>query len=165
MIRTLAKPLAVLGVLVALSSGAAAQEFAKDHIASARAAIEASRVSEGFDNILLMVAQQTKGLFQRSNPALMPTIEEVTNKVAIDMAARRVDLDKEIQRIWAAKFSKAELDEIAKFYNSAVGKKLANETQAMVAASAQFVVKWQQQLSQDMVAKVREEMKARGHAL
>lgn len=171
MIRSFVKPLALVGVLALLSTGALAQqqppapEYAKEHLAAARAAIEASKVAEGFDNILLGVAQQTKSLFQRSNPSLIPVIEDVTNKVAIEMAARRVDLDREIQKVWASKFSKAELDEIAKFYNSPVGKKLAGETQNMVAASAQIVVGWQQKLSQDMVAKVREEMKKRGHNL
>lgn len=165
MFRNLAKPLAVAGVLALSAVAASAQDFTREHLASARAAIEASKVSEGFDNILLGVAEQTKGMFQRSNPALSSQIEETTNKVAIGLAPRRVDLDREIQRIWAAKFTKPELDEIAKFYNSPVGKKLAGETQAMVAASAAFVVQWQQKLSQDMVTKVREEMAAKGHKM
>lgn len=165
MFRSFLKPLALAGLLAALAAPAAAQDISKEHLASAKAAIEASRVAEGFDNILIGVAQQTKALFQRSNPSLGPTIDEVTNKVALELAVRRVELDKEVQTVWARKFTKAELDEIAKFYTSPVGKKLAAETQNVVASSMQFVVAWQQKLSTEMVAKVREEMKKRGHTL
>lgn len=144
---------------------AAQPEPSKEHLASARAAIEASKVTDGFDNILLGIAQQTKALFQRSNPALTNVIEESTNKVAIELAPRRIELDRAIQIAWATKFSKAELDEIAKFYNSPVGKKLAAETQGMVQTATDAMFQWQQKMSSDMVAKTREELKKRGHNL
>ncbi|MEJ1158228.1 DUF2059 domain-containing protein [Prosthecomicrobium sp. N25] len=170
MIRSIAKTLLAAGVCAVLATGALAQqapqpEPSKEHLASARAAIEASRVTEGFDNILLGVAQQTKALFQRSGPSIAQDIEDVTNKVALELAPRRIDLDRQIQIAWASKFTKPELDEIAKFYTSPTGKKLAAETQSMVRAATEAVVEWQQKLSTDMVAKVRDELRKKGHKL
>jgi hypothetical protein len=158
--------LALIGTfLVGSVTGAMAQDITKEHLASARAAIEASRVADGFDNILVSVALQTKTLFQRSNPALTSQIDEVTNAVALELAARRPELDRDVQTIWAKKFTKAELDEVSKFYNSPTGKKLATETQGIVQQSMQSVAAWQQKISSEMVNRVREEMKKRGYNL
>jgi hypothetical protein len=166
MFRSIAKTALLAGFALTLATGAMAQqEPSKEHLAAARAAIEASRVTEGFDNILLNVAQQTKAMYQRGNPSITQDIEDATNKVAIEIAPRRTELDRQIQIAWAAKFSKQELDDIAKFYNSPVGKKLATETQNMVRTATEAVLDWQQKISTDMVSKVREELKKRGHKL
>ncbi len=171
-----AKFLALAGFAAVLATGAFAQqqpqapaklpEFPKEHLASARAAIDASKVTEGFDTVLIGIAQQTKALFQRSNPALTDVIEQTTNKAAIELAPRRVELDRLIQTAWASKFSKEELDEIAKFYNSPIGKKLATETQTMV----QFATEVGDGLAAedrrpDMVEKVRTDLQKAGHKL
>jgi hypothetical protein len=139
-----------------------AADFTKEQLAAARAAIESSHVSDGFDNVLLGVAQQAKANFIRSNPSFSTQIEAATNKVAIELASERIELDHQIQQIWAAKFTVQELQDIAKFYNSPVGQKLSKETSAMVANSMQAVQIYQQKLSQDMAAKVREELKKQG---
>jgi len=141
---------------------AGAADFTKEHLAAARAAIDASHVADGFDNVLYGVAQQAKANFIRSNPSFSSQIEAATDKVAVELASERIDLDRQVQQIWAAKFSPAELQEIARFYTSPVGVKLAKETTAMVAASVQSVQAYQQKLSQDMVTKVREELKKQG---
>jgi hypothetical protein len=167
MIRTLFRSIALAAALAAAPAAAYAQatppEPTKEHLASARAAIEASRVAEGFDNVLLNVAQQTKALLQRNNPSLTGKIDEVTNKVALELAAKRVDLDKDIQTIWAREFTKPELDEISRFYSSPTGKKLADSTQKVVGLSMEKVIGWQQKISQEMLTRVREEMKKLGH--
>lgn len=172
MFRTIPTTLMAAALAASLATGAVAQtqpqmpvNFAAEHLAAARSAITASKAAEGFDNILPAVAQQAKALFIRTNPTLTTQIEEVVTTVALDMAKSRPDLDREIQRVWASRFSKSELEEIAKFYNSPVGVKLANESADMVALSARAAMAWQQKLSTDMVTRVREEMKKRGFNL
>lgn len=137
-------------------------DFTKEQLSAAKAAIEASHVADGFDNVLLAVAQQAKSNFIRSNPSYSTQIEAATDKVALQLASERVDLDRQIQSIWANKFSVAELNDIAKFYSSPVGVKLAKETAGLVALSVQSVQIYQQKLSQDMVVKIREELKKQG---
>jgi uncharacterized protein len=167
MTRTFASRVALaaalgLAAVLTVAAPAAAETYTKEHLAAARAAIDASHVSDGFDNVLVVVAEQTKTFFIRANPAISTQVEDATNKVAIALAARRPELDHEIQQIWCSKFSQAELQDIAKFYTSPLGQKLAKETTNMVQASVRVVQIYQQKLSQDMVAQVREELKKKG---
>jgi hypothetical protein len=162
MSKPIALRLAVAVLAAGLSTAAFAEDFAKDHLAAAKAAIEASHVSDGIDNILIGVAQQTKQLLVRTNPAISAQIDEVTNAAALELASRRPDLDRQIQEIWAARFSKAELEEIARFYNSETGRKLTKETTGIIQMTGVAAQVWQQKIGQDMLAKVREEMKKRG---
>lgn len=156
---------AAAAVMVGLASPALAEDYTKDHLAAAKAAIEASHVNEGFDNLLIGVTQQTKQMLGRTNPALSSQIDEVANLVALQLAAKRPELDYQVQEIWAARFSKAELEEITKFYSSPVGVKLTKETSGMVRMTGVAAQVWQQKIGQEMVEKIREEMKKRGNAL
>ena len=147
---------------VGLATGAMAEDIAKDHLAAAKAAITASKATEGFDEILIGIAAQTKQLLVRRAPAASSQIEEVTNATALELVGRRAELDHQIQEVWAGRFTKAELEEITKFYSSPVGQKFAKEMGAisqMITMAAQV---WQKKLGEEMITKVRAEMKKRG---
>lgn len=143
-------------------TAASAETFSKEQLAAARAAIEASHVTDGVDNVLLAVAQQAKTNFIRSSPSYSVQIEAAVNKTAIDLASQRVDVDRQIQQIWASKFSIDELKAIAAFYSSPAGQKLTRETPALVNESAQALQAYQIKLSQDIVTKTREELRKQG---
>lgn len=166
MISRITYRLALLGataVLVAgLAGGAWAEDFSKDHLAAAKAAMIASRSIEGFDDILIRTTAQTKANLVRRAPAAASKIEEVTNGVALELVARRAELDAQVEEIWAARFTKPELEEITKFYNSPVGQKFTKEIggmSQMITIAAQV---WQRKIGEEMVNKVRAEMKKRG---
>lgn len=166
MISRISSRLALLGatavLAVGLTTGAMAEDYAKDHLAAARAAITASKATEGFDDILIAVTAQTKQVLVRRAPAASSKIEQATNAAALELVARRAELDAQIQEIWAGRFTKAELEEITKFYNSPVGQKFTKEIvpmSQMIAMSAQV---WQKKIGEEMVAKVRAEMKKQG---
>jgi len=169
MFRAASLRLATVLLGTALVVGAAghgrAQDYTPEHLAAARAAIAASNTTSAFDNILPNVAQQTKTLFIRTNPTLIQQLEQTVTEVAFDFAKRRPELDREIQKVWASRFTREELEEIAKFYNTNVGKKLAKEFQDMIGLSVKAAITWQDQLSTDMVTRVRDEMRKKGHAL
>ena len=162
MTHSLASRLAAAALVFGLAVPAFAEDYAADHMAAAKAAIAASHVSDGLDDILIGVAQQTKALLARSNPAQSDNIDKLVNAAALELAAKRPELDKQIQEIWAARFTKDELQKIAEFYNSPVGQKLSKETAGMVQMSGVAAQMWQQKIAQEMLAKVREELKKRG---
>lgn len=164
MTHSLASRLAAVALVLGLAGPAFADDYTPEHMASAKAAIEASHVGDGLDNILIGVAQQTKGLLSRTHPAQSNLIDELTNAAALELAAKRPELDRQIQEVWAARFSKTELDEIAKFYNSPIGQKLSKETSGMVQMSGIAAQVWQQKIGQEMLAKVRDAAKAKGVA-
>lgn len=160
--------LALLAVVAAGTLPVRAQEddqIPRSHMALAQEAIELSRASAGFDDILPLVAEQTKSLFIRSNPALTSEIEEVTDTIALELARKRADLDITIQGVWARRFSEAELSEIIAFYKTPVGTKLADLSPEMLALSVGAAKQWSDELSTTLVTRVREEMQKRGHQL
>jgi len=162
MIHPLASRLAVAALVFGLAAPAFAEDYAADHLAAAKAAITASHVSDGLDNILIGVAQQTKAMLSRTNPAQSSLIDQLTNTAALELAAQRPALDRQIQEIWAARFTKDELTKIAEFYNSPVGQKLSKETSGMVQMSGIAAQVWQRKIGEEMLVKVREAAKAKG---
>jgi hypothetical protein len=67
--------------------------------------------------------------------------------------------------LYATSFSEQELKEILAFYKTPSGKKLLTEQPKMVDDSMKFAQDWANKLSDQVVAKMRDELKKRGHAL
>ena len=166
MISRISSRLALLGatavLVVGLSTGAMAETYTKEHLAAARAAIVAAKVTEGLDEILIGTTAQTKQVLVRRAPAASTQIEEATNAVALELAPKRAELDQQIQEIWAGRFTKEELDEITKFYSSTVGQKFTKEIPAISQAISMAAQIWQKKIGDEMITKVRAEMKKRG---
>lgn len=165
MIHSLASRLAVATLVFGLATPAFAEDYAADHLAAAKAAITASHVADGLDDILIGLTQQTKAMLSRTNPAQTNLIDQLVNTAALELAAKRPELDKQIQEIWAARFTKDELQKIAEFYNSPVGQKLSKETIGMVQMSGVAAQVWQRKIGEELVTKVREAAKAKGVSL
>ena len=139
------------------------QEFTKEHLAAARAAIEGGNAFRSFDDILPVIADKTRTLFIRTNPSATQVIDEVTNEVALKLANRRPELDHTIMEVWARRFTTEELKEIAAFYQSPVGKKFAKLGPELTALSIGAAKQWGDVISTEMVTRVREELNKRGY--
>jgi len=167
MIRTLARHIGAAVLVATLAAHAAptarAQEFSESHLAAARETIAAAKADQQFDTILVVLADQAKALFTRSNPSLVVEIEEVVNQVALELAKRRPELDRELERVWAARFSEAELKEITAFYTSPVGRKFGESMPAVIQDSIRSAGIWRDTLSTELVTKAREELIKRGY--
>lgn len=159
----LSRTAGALLALAVLASPASAQDFSEAHMAAARETIAAARASEQFDQLLPMLADQAKALFQRSNPSLVAEIDEVVNTVALDLAKRRPELERELERVWAARFTEQELKEIAAFYSSDVGKKFGQLMPLVIQDSMRSAGIWRDAISTELVTKAREELIKRGH--
>jgi hypothetical protein len=141
------------------------ESFTPEQLRLAQQVVEATRSGSSFDDILPTVAEQTKGLFIRQNPAISQEIEDVTNAVAIKLAARRVELDRTVQEVWARRFSVDEMRQIIAFYQTPAGTKLSELGPDILALSVGAARQWGEQISSDMVDQVRAELKSRGYDL
>ncbi|MDJ0932712.1 DUF2059 domain-containing protein [Breoghania sp.] len=139
------------------------ENFSKEHLAAARAAIEGGNAFRSFDDILPVIADKTRTLFIRTNPSATKVIDEVTNEVALKLANRRPELDHTIMKVWARRFTTEELKEIATFYRSPVGKKFADLGPELTALSIGAAKQWGDVISTEMVTRVREELNKRGY--
>ena len=162
-LNLLRRPLAVAMVIAALASPALSEDFTESHIAAARETIAAAHASEQFNEILLALADQTKALFQRSNPGAAKDIEEVVGSVALDLAKRRPDLDRELERVWAGRFSEDELKQITAFFKSPVGEKYGQMAPVIIQDSMRSAGIWRDAISTEIVTRSRDELNKRGY--
>ncbi|ADZ71179.1 DUF2059 domain-containing protein [Polymorphum gilvum] len=143
---------------------AVAQEISQSHLAAARRAVVGAGALSSFDEILPILADQTKTVFVRADPALTPIIDEVTTEVALKLADRRSELNRTVYEVWARRLTEDELNKIGEFYESDLGKKLTSMAPELTALSIGAARQWQDRLSTEMVAMVREELEKRGAA-
>jgi uncharacterized protein len=71
----------------------------------------------------------------------------------------------ETARLYAVRFSEQELKDALAFYKSPVGRKLIAEEPGIAEQSLKWTSAWADKLSEEIVAKMRAEMKKRGHEI
>lgn len=104
-----------------------AQDVSEEQIKAARAAIEAIAATNGFDNILPNLAERLKTTLIQSSPNHQELITKTVDEKALELAARRADLEREAATIYAKTFSIEQLNAISAFYTSDAGKKLLKD--------------------------------------
>ncbi len=117
---------AAVALTVALAP-VSAQDISETHLAAARAAISAIHATDDFDNVLPQAATALKSELIRKNPDLVELINTTVDEQAIELASRRVDLEREAAQAYARVFSEQELNDIRTFYESPTGKKLLSD--------------------------------------
>jgi uncharacterized protein len=141
------------------------ENFPPSHLAAAQEVIRLTESDVIFDDVLPRLAEQTRDLFIRSNPALTVEIEDTVNEVALSLVGRRIELSKQIQAIWARRFTEAELNELATFFGSPTGKKFVENSPTISALSIGAARQWEAILANVMVENVRTKMREKGFSL
>jgi uncharacterized protein len=112
-------------VITGLGAGSAfADDPSPEHIKAARATIAAVGATANFDTILPTIAGQIKEQLIQATPNYEAVITEIVDAEAIEIAARRSNLEQEAAKAYAQTFTMDELNAITAFYTSPVGKKL-----------------------------------------
>ncbi|MGV3551908.1 DUF2059 domain-containing protein [Rhizobium sp.] len=144
--------LAAAAIVVAgLGAGSAlADDPSPEHIKAARATIAAVGATANFDTILPTIAGQIKQQLIQATPNFEPTITEIVDAQAIEIAARRAALEQEAAKVYAQSFSMEELNAITAFYTSPAGKKLLENGPIAQRELAQAADLWATGISRDL---------------
>jgi hypothetical protein len=156
-VGTFALMLAVPGLAFAQAQPSSA------HIQIARDAVEASGAARAFDPVIPSILQQAINTFVPQNPDLQKPIVESVQTIAPSFEKRRSEVIDIVARVYALKFTEAELKELLTFYRSTVGKKFVAEQPAVLEDSFRRTQEWSAKISQEIVMALRAEMKKRGH--
>jgi len=79
------------------------------------------------------------------------------------LAPRSAEILNEVAKLYASRFTEQELKDTLAFYKSTLGRKLLTEEPAILDQSMKTAQTWAEGLSQEVIAKMRVEMKKRGH--
>ncbi len=152
------------GVLLVMGNlnMAHAEDMAESHIQAAKLALSASKATTPFDQILPGLSERVKQGFIQIRPDLSDDISRVTDETAIEVAARRGDLENEAARVYAKVFSEDELKTIAEFYNSPAGQKLISEAPILAREMSGASKVWANGIYRDLSDKVRAKLKDKG---
>lgn len=111
------------------------------------------------------VIERVKSMLLQTNPMLKKDLDDVAANLRKVYAPRFNELMTDIAWLYASRFTEAELKEIATFYRTAIGKKVIELEPRIFDDAMLGLPKWQEKLSEEVIARFRTEMKKRGHDL
>jgi hypothetical protein len=118
-----------------------------------------------FSPLVAGVVEQSKLLFLQQNPMLQKDLNEIAAQMRTELQPRFVEITNEVAHEYASHFTEQELKDILAFYQSPAGKKMLLEQPKVVNNSMQFAQDWANKLSTEVTAKMRDELKKRGHPM
>jgi hypothetical protein len=157
---------AAIAAALALSAPAAyAQKPSPAALLTAGEIVTATGAMALFTPLIPGVVEQAKNLFLQQDPGLAKDLNEIVAKMRSDLAPRLGELSGQVAKNYAERFTEQELKDLLAFYKSPVGKKLIAEQPKIADASLRYAQDWANKLSDEVVKKMRAELKKKGHAL
>jgi hypothetical protein len=164
-IKNGARGTALTMMLIAADPAANGQQPSGAAMATARELITVTGALTLFNPLIAGVVEQAKVLFLQQDPSLTKDLNEIAAQLRTDLQPRFSELTDEVSRLYATSFSDQELKEILTFYKTQSGQKLLTEQSKIVDSSMKFAQDWANKLSDQVIVKMRDELKKRGHAL
>jgi uncharacterized protein len=164
-IQRVARPAAVAVALAVFSPAAHAQQPSAASMLVAKQLIATTGATTLFNPLIAGVVEQGKLLYLQQNPGLAKDLNEVAAKIRAELQPRFSELTDEVARLYAKNFTEQELKDVLAFYRSPAGKKLLAVQPKVIESSMSFAQNWANKLSDEVIAKIRDEMKKKGHAL
>ena len=167
----LARPFVALLVVLSIGLSAASAQPAKgaqpspQAIALAKELIVLKGGNQMFGAVVPGAIESTRDLFLPTNPNLSKELAEVTGKLKQEYSGKSDELMNEVAKVYATHFTEQELKEAVAFYKTPLGKKLLAEEPVAIEAGLKRAREWANDFSTLMVARVRAEMKKKGHDL
>ena len=150
-------------VLAASVGSANAQEPSATALVTAKELITVKGAVAIFDPLVPGVIEQTKSVFLRTNPMLGKDLNEVAAKLRADYAPRGAEVINDTAKLYATRFTEQELKDALAFYKSPLGGKLLVEEPKILDEGMKNAQAWANKLSEEIIGKIRAEMKKRGH--
>lgn len=165
--RAVARPLLAAAVAVTLigSPAAFAADPSPSSIATAKQLLAVTKATDVLAPLVPGVVEQARLLYLQQNPGLGKDLGEIATKIRTDLKPRFSELIDDIAKMYANAFTEQEMKDILAFYQSPAGKKLLVEQPKLVDSSMSHAGEWANKLSEEVTAKMREELIKRGHKM
>lgn len=157
--------LLLLGVARPVAAQSPAQNPSPAAILLAKQIVELKGARQLFTPLVRGVVEKVKDQFMQTNFMWAKDLNEVAANMEKEYAPRVDQLIDMSARIYASHFTEAELKQLLAFYQSPVGRKAIVEEPKALDESMASGGQWGENLSDEVLVKMRDEMKKRGHDL
>lgn len=152
-------------VLLGFAGTALAKEPTPKEIATARKLIELKGADNIFDPMLIGIIEKTKYTFLQTNPMLSSDLNAVALQLRQEFQPQLEQLKNDAASRYASHFTETELNQIYAFYSSPLGAKLISAEPQILDQSIKDASDWAGKIADEVMAKMRSEMRKRGHEL
>jgi uncharacterized protein len=129
----------------------------------AKQILEIKHADSIFEPLVRGVVIKTRDFFMQTNFMWGKDLNEVADNLVKQYSARSGELLNDAARIYASHFTEPELKQLLTFYQSPLGQKVISEEPKAADESMTFAGSWADKLSEEVIGKMRAEMKKRGH--
>jgi uncharacterized protein len=129
----------------------------------AKQIVEIKGVKAMFAPLVHGVIKKTVDSVMQTNMMWGKDINDIAAQIEKDDAPRGQEIVDATARFYASHFTEAELKQILAFYQSPVGQKMLAEEPRALDESMAYAGSWGDNLSIEVMSKLRAEMKKRGH--
>ena len=154
---------ALLAAVVLGGSAIAQPQPSAEAVDTARQIITLKGGETIFNTLIPGVIEQSKYMFEQQNPNLGNPLRDVATKLRNELAPRQAELNSEVAKVYASRFTEKEIKDLLAFYQTPLGRKLIAEEPKALDQSMTYAQDWARRLSDEVVVKMRAEMKKLGH--
>jgi hypothetical protein len=154
---------ALLAAVVFGGSAIAQPQPSAEAVDTARQIIALKGGENIFNTLIPGVIEQSKYMFEQQNPNLGNPLRDVATKLRNELTPRQAELNNEVAKVYASRFTEKEIKDLLAFYQTPLGRKLISEEPKALDQSMTYAQDWARRLSDEVVGKMRAEMKKLGH--
>jgi uncharacterized protein len=142
---------------------AAPADFSPAVLALARDVVQYSGVARSFETLIPQFLDQARVSLGTTRPEIAKDLDEVIVQIKPEFEKEREDMMNAAARVFAKRLSEQELKDIATFFKSAAGQKYVSTQPLMLDELFGEMQTWTRALSEQIVVRIRAEMKKRNH--
>jgi hypothetical protein len=132
---------------------------------AARDLLEATNTEGQIATIIPLMFQQMRQSLRTQGPAQQEEVNKVFDEIQKQFLERRGEVLDQIAQLYASKFSPEEMNALAEFYRSSVGRKFIAAMPELAAEGMRLGNAWGQQIGREAEQKIRDELQKRGMKL
>jgi hypothetical protein len=135
------------------------------HLAAARALVIACGMSRSFSIVIPQFMEQIAQSLTQTRPELRPDLSAVLMQLKPEFDKQADEMVNIAAQIYVKQLSEQDLKTADAFFESPAGKKYVETQPAFLTEVVTAMQGWQGKVSTDMMTRVREEMKKKGHEI
>ena len=144
---------------------APAAEPTPSHLAAARELVVASGMSRSFDAVIPELASQLTATYTQTRPELAPDLKSVLKEIQPDFAKATDEMVDKAAHIFAQLLTEPEIKAAVTFFTSPAGKKYVQSQPFFFDEVVNAMQDWHRKIATQLMARVRAELKKKGHTL